>query len=35
MTELVTANPIAEHVFGAIRDASIGWDGSDPIRSLG
>jgi hypothetical protein len=35
MTELVTANPIAEQVFGAIRQASIGWDGSDPIRTLG
>ena len=35
MTELVTANPVAEQVFGAIRSASEGWDGSDPIRSLG
>lgn len=35
MTELVTANPVAESVFKAIRDASIGWDGSDPIRTLG
>lgn len=35
MTELVTANPVAEQVFGAIRAASEGWDGSDPIRKLG
>jgi hypothetical protein len=35
MTELVTANPVAETVFKAIRDASIGWDGADPIRTLG
>ncbi|MCB2077273.1 MAG: VOC family protein [Novosphingobium sp.] len=35
MTELVTANPIAEQVFGTIRAASEGWDGKDPIRSMG
>lgn len=35
MTELVTANPVAEQVFGAIRSASEGWDGKDPVRSLG
>jgi Glyoxalase/Bleomycin resistance protein/Dioxygenase superfamily len=35
MTELITANPIAEQVFGAFRAAAEGWDGSDPIRSLG
>jgi hypothetical protein len=35
MTELVTANPVAEQVFGAIRVASEGWDGKDPIRSMG
>jgi hypothetical protein len=35
MTELITANPIAEQVFGAIRAAAEGWDGSDPIRTLG
>jgi len=35
MTELITANPVAEQVFGAIRSASEGWDGKDPIRSLG
>ena len=35
MTELVTANPIADQVFAAFRAASQGWDGSDPIRTLG
>jgi hypothetical protein len=35
MTELVTANPVAEMVFGQVRAASEGWDGSDPIRTLG
>jgi len=35
MTELITANPIAAQVFGAFRDAAQGWDGSDPVRSLG
>lgn len=35
MTELITANPVAEMVFGQIRQASEGWDGRDPIRSLG
>lgn len=35
MTELITANPVAEQVFGAIRQAAEGWDGSDPIRTLG
>lgn len=35
MTELITANPIAEQVFGAIRQAAETWDGSDPVRSMG
>ncbi|RYH05296.1 MAG: VOC family protein [Alphaproteobacteria bacterium] len=35
MTELVTANPIAEQVFATIRGASQGWDGSDPVRTMG
>lgn len=35
MTELITANPVAEQVFGAIRAASEGWDGKDPVRTLG
>jgi hypothetical protein len=35
MTELITANPVAASVFEAIRVASQGWNGSDPIRSMG
>lgn len=35
MTELITANPVAEAVFAQVRAAADGWDGSDPIRSLG
>jgi len=35
MTELITANPVAEQVFGTIRAASQGWDGTDPIRAFG
>lgn len=35
MTEMITANPVAEQVFGAIRTASEGWDGKDPVRTLG
>ncbi len=35
MTEIVTANPIAEQVFNTIKSASIDWDGSDPIRPFG
>jgi hypothetical protein len=35
MTELITANPIADTVFGQIRQAAEGWDGSEPIRSMG
>ena len=35
MTELITANSIADQVFAAFRTAAQGWDGSDPIRSLG
>ncbi|MET0360373.1 MAG: VOC family protein [Sphingobium sp.] len=35
MTELITANPVAEMVFGEFRKAAEGWDGSDPIRRLG
>lgn len=35
MTELITANPVAEQVFGAFRAASENWDGKDPIRRLG
>ena len=35
MTEIITANPVAEQVFNTIRQASEGWDGTDPIRSMG
>ena len=35
MTELITANPVADQVFAAFRAASQGWDGKDPIRTLG
>lgn len=35
MTELITANPVAEMVFGQFRQASEGWDGKDPIRTMG
>ncbi|MDE2405788.1 MAG: VOC family protein [Sphingomonadales bacterium] len=35
MTELITANPVAEMVFGQFRAAAEGWDGSDPVRRLG
>jgi len=35
MTELITANPVAAQVFAAIRGASDGWDGRDPVRTLG
>jgi hypothetical protein len=35
MVELVTKNPIAEQVFGAIRSAAEGWDGKEPVRRLG
>jgi hypothetical protein len=35
MTELITANPVAEMVFGKFRKAAEGWDGKDPIRRLG
>jgi hypothetical protein len=34
MTELITANSVAEAVFGQFREASQGWDGKDPIRTL-
>jgi hypothetical protein len=35
MIELITANPVAEAVFGEFRKAAEGWDGKDPIRRLG
>jgi hypothetical protein len=35
MVELVTKNPVADSVFGAIRAAAENWDGRDPVRRLG
>lgn len=35
LTELITANPVAASVFAMFKDAAEGWDGSDPIRTLG
>lgn len=35
MVEVITANEIAEGVFGQIRAAAEDWDGSDPVRTLG
>lgn len=35
MTELVTANPVAEAVFAEFRKAAENWDGRNPIRTLG
>lgn len=35
MVELVDANPVADGVFAAFRDAAKSWDGSNPVRTLG
>lgn len=35
MVELVTKNPVADSVFGAIRAAAENWDGQNPVRRLG
>lgn len=35
MTQLITANPIADKVFGEIRRAAVDWNGKEPIRKLG
>jgi hypothetical protein len=35
MIELITANPVAAHVFEQFRAAAQDWDGRDPIRTLG
>jgi hypothetical protein len=35
MVELITANPVAAHVFEQFRSAAQGWDGRNPIRTLG
>jgi hypothetical protein len=34
MVELITANPVADAVFGQIRSAGENWDGTRPVRSL-
>jgi Glyoxalase/Bleomycin resistance protein/Dioxygenase superfamily len=35
LTELITANPIAASVFAQFRSVAEGWDGANPIRTLG
>ncbi len=35
MVELITANPLADAVFGEFRRAAQDWDGRDPVRRLG
>jgi len=35
MLEVIEITPAAEQLFGMIRAASVGWDGTDPIRRLG
>jgi hypothetical protein len=35
MTELLTYSEDIAGLFGMIAEASIDWDGSDPIRPLG
>ena len=35
MVQLAERSALMDGVFGMIRDAARGWDGSDPIRSLG
>lgn len=35
MVELLTANPVADSIFGAIRSAAETWDGTEPVRRLG
>lgn len=34
MTEIITANAIADSVFAKIREPSLNWDGTDPVRTL-
>lgn len=34
MIQLVTANPVADYVFGRIREAARNWRGENPIRTL-
>jgi hypothetical protein len=35
MTEIITANEIADAVFARFREAAKNWDGKDPVRTLG
>lgn len=35
MIELITANPVADAVFGQFRAAAENWDGKNPLRTLG
>lgn len=35
MVEIIEANPVADGVFAAFRDAADNWDGADPVRRLG
>lgn len=35
MVELITANPVADAVFGQFRAAAANWDGRDSLRVLG
>jgi hypothetical protein len=34
MTEIITANEVADGVFAMFRDAALNWDGKDPVRKL-
>jgi hypothetical protein len=34
MLEIIDMRPAMRELFGAIRAASLGWDGSDPVRAL-
>lgn len=35
MIELIELNPAVEGFFSAVKEASINWDGKDPVRTLG
>ena len=35
MIELIQSNPTADAVFGSFRQAAAGWDGKNPLRTLG
>jgi len=34
MTEIITANEVADSIFGMFRAAAQNWDGKDPVRKL-